>query len=99
MDAEARGIVECDAVEVFNDYGKILLRAKVNGAGNGTVPAGVAASRLGWNKLSCDGQEVNMLTSETLTGLGGGPTFYSTLVEVRLACKAGIGLEAAPESK
>jgi hypothetical protein len=26
---------------------------------------------------------VNALTSETLTDIGGGPTFYSTLVEVR----------------
>ncbi len=78
-DAEARGIADGDAVEVFNDRGKIPLRAKVNGA----VPAGVAACRLGWNKLSCDGQGVNTLTSEALTDLGGGPTFYSTLVEVR----------------
>ncbi len=78
-DAQARGIADGDAVEVFNDRGKIPLRAKVNGA----VPAGVAACRLGWNKLSCDGQGVNTLTSEALTDLGGGPTFYSTLVEVR----------------
>jgi anaerobic selenocysteine-containing dehydrogenase len=80
-DAAARGIVEGDVVEVFNRRGKILLRAQVNGS----VPAGVAASRLGWNKLSCDAQGVNVLTSETLTDLGGGPTFYSTLVEVRRA--------------
>ena len=80
-DAEARGIVDGDAVEVFNDRGKIPLRAKVGAS----VPAGVAASRLGWNKLTRDGQGVNSLTSETLTDLGGGPTFYSTLVEVRRA--------------
>ena len=78
-DAEARGIADGDAVEVFNDRGKIPLRAKVGAS----VPAGVAASRLGWNKLTRDGQGVNSLTSETLTDLGGGPTFYSTLVEVR----------------
>ncbi|MES2221409.1 MAG: molybdopterin-dependent oxidoreductase [Acidobacteriota bacterium] len=80
-DAAARGIVDGDAVEVFNERGKILLSAKVGSS----VPAGVAASRLGWNKLTCDGQGVNSLTSETLTDLGGGPTFYSTLVEV---CRA-----------
>jgi anaerobic selenocysteine-containing dehydrogenase len=78
-DAEARGISDGDEVEVFNERGKILLRAKVGAS----VPAGVAASRLGWNKLTRDGQGVNSLTSETLTDLGGGPTFYSTLVEVR----------------
>ena len=81
VDAEARGIADGDAVEVFNERGKIPLRAKVGA----TVPAGVAASRLGWNKLTRDGQGVNSLTSETLTDLGGGPTFYSTLVEVRRA--------------
>ncbi|MGH9616384.1 MAG: molybdopterin-containing oxidoreductase family protein [Acidobacteriaceae bacterium] len=78
-DAQARGIADGDAVEVFNDRGAIPLRAKVNCS----VPAGVAASRLGWNKLTGDGQGVNTLTSEALTDLGGGPTFYSTLVEVR----------------
>ncbi len=80
-DAQAREIVDGDRVEVFNERGKILLQAKVNGS----VPAGVAASRLGWNKLSRDGQGVNTLTSETLTDIGGGPTFYSTLVDVRKA--------------
>ena len=81
MDAEARGIADGDEVEVFNERGKIPLLAKVSPS----VPAGVAASRLGWNKLTRDGQGVNSLTSETLTDLGGGPTFYSTLVEVRRA--------------
>ncbi|MHB8303781.1 MAG: molybdopterin-containing oxidoreductase family protein [Acidobacteriaceae bacterium] len=81
VDAQARGIADGDAVEVFNDRGKIVLQAKVHDS----VPAGVAASRLGWNKLSCDGQGTNTLTSETLTDLGDGPTFYSTLVEVQRA--------------
>lgn len=77
-DARARGISDGDTVEVFNDRGKIVVRAKVNGA----VPAGVVATSLGWNKFSMDGQGVNTLTSEKLTDIGGGPTFYSTLVEV-----------------
>lgn len=77
-DARARGISDGDTVEVFNDRGKIVVRAKVNGA----VPAGIVATRLGWNKFSMDGQGVNTLTSEKLTDIGGGPTFYSTLVEV-----------------
>ena len=49
---------------------------------NAQVAPGVVAARLDWNKLS-GGGNVNALTSETLTDIGGGPTFYSTLVEVR----------------
>lgn len=82
-DARTRGIADGDAVEVFNDRGSLRLRASIAAATHGAVPAGVAACRLGWNKLSAGGQGVNVLTSERLTDLGGGPTFYSTLVEVR----------------
>ncbi len=78
-DAEARSIGTGDAVEVWNERGRIELVAQVNG----TVGAGVVAARLDWAKLSIDGSNVNALTSERLTDLGGGATFYSTMVEVR----------------
>jgi anaerobic selenocysteine-containing dehydrogenase len=78
-DAASREIATGDAVEVFNDRGSITLRALVNAQ----VSAGVVAARLDWNKLSAHGMNVNALTSETLTDIGGGATFYSTLVEVR----------------
>jgi anaerobic selenocysteine-containing dehydrogenase len=80
-DAEARAIVTGDAVEVFNGRGSVALKAVVNAQ----VQAGVVAARLDWNKLSVGGGNVNALTSEKLTDLGGGATFYSTLVEVRKA--------------
>ncbi|WP_263367295.1 molybdopterin-containing oxidoreductase family protein [Edaphobacter bradus] len=80
-DAAPRGIATGDEVEVFNGRGRILLRAVVDGR----VGAGVVAARLDWNKLSRDGANVNALTSERLADIGGGPTFYSTLVEVRKA--------------
>ena len=78
-DAAARAIVTGDEVEVFNGRGRVTLKALVNAQ----VSAGVVAARLDWNKLSAGGGNVNALTSETLTDIGGGPTFYSTLVEVR----------------
>ena len=82
-DATARKIATGDEVEVFNGRGSITLRALVNTQ----VAAGVVAARLDWNKLGSDlsgnGANVNALTSETLTDIGGGATFYSTLVEVR----------------
>lgn len=80
-DAVPRGIANGDEVEVFNSRGSIRLRAHVDGH----VGAGVVAARLEWNKLTRDGANVNVLTSERLTDIGGGATFYSTLVEVRKA--------------
>ena len=81
QDADARGLRTGDAVEVFNGRGSLPLRAVVGEK----VPAGVVAATLDWNKLSAGGANVNALTSETVTDLGGGATFYSTLVEVRKA--------------
>ncbi len=77
-DASSRGIADGDWVEVTNDRGRIRLQVLVCNA----VPPGVVAARLDWNKLSPDGINVNALTSEKLTDIGGGATFYSVLVEV-----------------
>jgi anaerobic selenocysteine-containing dehydrogenase len=61
------------------------LTARISSNGHATVPVGVVASRLSWNKLSPGGNNVNLLTSQRLTDIGGGATFYSTLVDVRKA--------------
>jgi anaerobic selenocysteine-containing dehydrogenase len=78
-DATPRGIRNGDVVVVFNGRGSIKLYARVNGA----VRPGVVAARLGWNKLGAENAGVNVLTQERLTDFGGGPVFYSTLVDVR----------------
>ena len=78
-DAQARGVAVGDAVEIFNARGRITLRAMLSGR----IGKGVVAARLDWSKLSGGGSNVNALTSERITDLGGGATFYSTLVEVR----------------
>jgi len=77
-DAESRGIQDGDRVRVFNDRGEIVLRARVDGA----VASGVVGAKLGWAKLAEGGVNINVLTSARLTDLGGGATFYATLVEV-----------------
>jgi anaerobic selenocysteine-containing dehydrogenase len=77
-DAARRGIREGDWVKVFNDRGEVRLRAHVNGA----VRPGVVAALLNWGSLAPDGKSINVLTSETLTDIGAGATFYSCLVEV-----------------
>jgi anaerobic selenocysteine-containing dehydrogenase len=78
IDAQSRGVADGDSVRVFNDRGSLELTAKLDPS----LPAGVVAARLDWAKLQADGVNVNALTSERLTDIGGGATFYSTLVEV-----------------
>jgi anaerobic selenocysteine-containing dehydrogenase len=78
-DAEARGIRSGDLVRAFNDRGSLILKADVDGmVGRGVV----RAPAVRWAKRSPDGHSANALTSERLTDIGGGPTFYSCLVEV-----------------
>jgi anaerobic selenocysteine-containing dehydrogenase len=77
-DAVARGLSSGDAVAVWNGRGRILLNARVGES----VAAGVVAARLDWQKLSANGSNVNALTSQRITDIGGGATFYSTMVEV-----------------
>ena len=80
-DAQSRGVADGERVRVFNDRGSLELTAMLNAS----LPAGVVAARLDWAKLHADGTNINALTSERLTDIGGGATFYSTLVEVAKA--------------
>lgn len=78
-DARRRGIGHGDRVRVFNDRGSCLLTADVDGAVREGV---VRAPSVRWNKLAPDGRNVNALTSDALTDIGGGPVLYSCLVQV-----------------
>ena len=81
VDAAARGISDGDYVSAFNDRGGCRLRAIVTEG----VRAGVAvAPSIWWCKYSADGMNVNQTTSQALTDLGEGATFYDNLVEVAL---------------
>jgi anaerobic selenocysteine-containing dehydrogenase len=79
VDATARGIAEGDAVRIYNDRGDLQLRARVDGS----VPPGVVSAYLDWARSSPGGKNMNALTSDRLTDMGRGATFYSALVEVR----------------
>jgi anaerobic selenocysteine-containing dehydrogenase len=72
-DAAERGIVSGDAVRLFNGRGACVLEAKVDG----DVTRGVVCA-----PSVRQGRNVNALTSERLTDLGGGPALYSCLVQV-----------------
>ncbi len=78
QDAAERGIADGNRVIVRNDHGATMLYALLSSR----VQPGVVAGTMSWNKGNQDGSGVNQLTSQQLTDLGGGPTFYSTLVRV-----------------
>jgi anaerobic selenocysteine-containing dehydrogenase len=79
QDAARLGIHAEDQVRVFNDRGSCVLVADIDGA----VQPGVAcAPSVRWGKRAPGKRGVNALTSERLTDAGGGPTFYSCLVQV-----------------
>jgi anaerobic selenocysteine-containing dehydrogenase len=83
IDAGARGIQTGDRVRVFNGRGTLLLKARVADSQAGMVAAGVVRSpAVRWAKNAEDGRSANVLTSDSLTDIGGGPVFYSCLVEV-----------------
>ncbi|NUQ11263.1 MAG: molybdopterin oxidoreductase family protein [Gemmatimonadaceae bacterium] len=81
-DAAPRGIRTGQRVEIRNDRGTFTVVARVEA----TVRRGVVwAPSVWWNKLSPDGRNANQTTSQRVTDLGGGATFYDNQVEVGLS--------------
>ena len=80
QDAAARGITDGAVVEVFNDRGRYLCKARV---GERARPGVVNGLGIWWRKLGLDGTNVNELTSQKLSDLGRAPVFYDCLVEVK----------------
>ncbi len=78
LDAAPRGIVSGDQVRLRNDRGTCVLTAEV---GERVAVGVVSSTAVRWPKRAADGNSVNMLTSQRLTDLGGGPAFYNCLVE------------------
>ena len=78
-DAAPRGIAEDCVVRVFNDRGSYTCHAAVSERARPGVVNGLG---VWWRKLGLDGTNVNELTSQRLTDLGAGPTFYDCAVQV-----------------
>jgi len=81
-DAKPRAIETGTPVEIFNGRGDFLAKAVVTDRTRAGV---VSAPSIWWSKLVPGGRNANSTTSEELTDLGGGATFYDNLVEVRVA--------------
>ncbi len=79
QDAAQRGIVQGMPVRVFNGRGSCSLTAELSHA---VQPGVVQVRTMRWNRSSVGRRGVNQLTSERLTDIGSGPTFYSCLVDV-----------------
>jgi len=78
-DAAARGIQDGDMVRAFNERGSCTLHAVVTTRAREGV---VVSPSVWWNKLSPGRVNINQLTSQKLTDMGGGATFYDALVEI-----------------
>lgn len=79
-DAEARGLLPGSWVQVFNRRGAFRARLEITDA----VREGVTcAPSIWWKALSPGGTNANAVTSQRLTDVGRGATFYDCVVEVR----------------
>jgi len=82
QDAHARAIQSGDVVRVFNPRGEYICKAVVSKRARPGVVHGLG---VWWRKLGLAGTNVNELTSQNLTDMGAGPTFYDCVVDVALA--------------
>ena len=78
-DAAARGLCDGQIVRVFNQRGEYRCKLAVSERARASVVNGLG---VWWRKFGLAGTNVNQLTSQRLTDLGHGPTFYDCLVEV-----------------
>lgn len=78
-DASARGISDGATVRIYNDRGSFTAKAIITDRVRNGV---VSAPSIWWAKLSPDRANANFTTSQHLTDLGGGATFYDNQVEV-----------------
>lgn len=81
-DAALRDIAAGDRVAIYNDRGKFTAEAVIT---DRVRPGVVSAPSVWWPKLTGDRANANHTTSEAVTDVGGGATFYDNMVEVRPA--------------
>ena len=79
-DAATRQIIHGQMITMFNDRGQCTVRADIS---DRTRMGVVVVPSIWWHKLSKNFRNVNVLTSQQVTDLGGGPTFYDCAVEVQ----------------
>ena len=81
-DAAARGLVEGDAIRIFNALGEIRCSVTLGSwirTGTVSMPKGL------WRRHTANGYTTNALVSDALTDLGGGACFNDARVQVERA--------------
>ncbi|WP_338846763.1 molybdopterin oxidoreductase family protein [Massilia sp. W12] len=78
-EAAKRGLQHGDLVRAFNDRGSMQAVLRVT---DKVRPGLLVGLSIWWKKYARDGKNVNELTSQRVTDMGEGPTFYDVLVEV-----------------
>jgi anaerobic selenocysteine-containing dehydrogenase len=78
-DAQRRGIADGARVKIYNDRGSFTAEAVVT---DRVRPGVVSAPSIWWAKLSSDRKNSNHTTSQAVTDIGGGATFFDNVVEV-----------------
>ena len=81
-DAATRGIASGAVVRVFNARGDYRVKADVSTRARPGVVNGLG---IWWRKFGLAGTNVNEVTSQQLTDMGRGPTFYDCAVQVERA--------------
>ena len=81
-DARRRGLADGDRARVFNDRGSALFAVRVTDA---TQPGVVVVEGIWWHRFHPGDRNVNVLTSDRVADMGGGPALHSNLVEVERA--------------
>ncbi len=91
-DAAARGIAHGELVRVFNDRGSYHCTARISHRARAGVVNGLG---VWWRKLGVRCTNVNEVTSQALTDIGGGPTFYDCLVQVEHVAAGATPVDAS----
>lgn len=81
-DAAKRQIASGDLVRIYNGRGSFTALARVTDKARKGLVVGLS---IWWKKFASDHKNANELTSQRLTDMGNGPTFYDVLVEVEKA--------------
>lgn len=98
-DAAARAIHSGDRVRIHNQYGAVVVQAQVPAGDKIGIAAGtVLAPGVWWSKFSPGGVNINQVTPQGETDMGGGAVFYDVQVWVERVAAEEVAEETAEET-